>query len=103
MLFNFSGAITVIVDVGEPRCIALYKDNLFWTDWNFQTVSRLNLQQPKTSRTVIHKNIDYVMGLLAFTEKKEGAIATDGPLESECLKSNCDGLCLLKQEKVFIF
>ena len=43
------------------------------------------------------------MGLLAFTEKKEGAIATDGLVESECLKSNCDGLCLLKQEKVFFF
>ena len=52
------------------------------------------------SRTVIHKNIDYVMGLLAFTEKKESEIVTDDRLESACLKINCDGLCVLNQEKV---
>lgn len=89
-------SITVLVDVGEPTCIALYKDKLFWTDWQLQTVSKLSLQEPKLSRAIIHTNIDYVMDLLAFHENKDKNIKD----KSECVSNKCSGVCVVKPEKV---
>jgi len=86
-----TGTISVLLDAGLPFSLTLFSNKLYWTDWDLKTVSKLSLDEPRLSRTVVHTNIDYVMDLLAYHQKRSKLEE-----DSECSKSKCTGICLKK-------
>ena len=77
---------TVLVSGGQPFAVTLFQNELYWTDWKLETVSKLDLDSPTVSHTV-HSGVDYIMDILAYH-------LTTPPMESPCATLNCSGLCL---------
>ena len=78
----------MLVSGSQPFALALFQNNLYWTDWKLETVSKLDLDNPTVSQTV-HSGVDYVMDILAYH-------LTTPSVESPCSLLNCTGLCIGK-------
>ena len=86
---------TVLVSGSQPYALTMYKNSLFWTDWQLQTISRLDLTQPADTLVVLHTGIDYIMDLLAFHNAPRPP-----PSSRPCSGSplTCAGLCVARAD-----
>jgi len=87
-LLSSNGKVEVLFTGKQPNMLAKFQSNLYWTDRQEQTVSRMDLDAP-ASVDVIHSGVDYVMDIVAFH-------FTTPAVVSPCSQTNCSGLCISK-------
>ncbi|XP_023673593.2 low-density lipoprotein receptor-related protein 6-like isoform X1 [Paramormyrops kingsleyae] len=104
--FNFihrsdlDGSLREVVVKGSlphPFALTLYRDTLFWTDWNTHSIHSCNKYTGEDQREV-HTNIFSPMDLHAYSQERQPH-AVSGP----CMVENggCSHLCLLSPVKPF--
>ncbi|XP_058464924.1 low-density lipoprotein receptor-related protein 6 [Malaya genurostris] len=78
-----------------PHAVTLYKDFVYWSDWNSGEIERAN-KTTGENRTIVHANLKYTNSLLAFHPNRQSG-------SNQCRTNNggCTHLCLaLGQRKM---
>ncbi|XP_021709286.1 low-density lipoprotein receptor-related protein 6 [Aedes aegypti] len=78
-----------------PHAVTLYKDYVYWSDWNTGEIERAN-KTTGFNRTLVHTNLKYTNSLLAFHPFRQSG-------SNQCRTNNggCSHLCLaLGQRKM---
>lgn len=75
-------------DIDEPYAVTLYKDYIYWSDWNTGDIERVH-KLTGENRTLVHSNMEYTSSLLIFHSSRQSGV-------NPCRNNNggCTHLCL---------
>merc|ERR1712048_1298529 len=87
---------TLLSTVGQhPFSIAVFQDEIFWTDWDGKSIQRANKFTGKLLSPVVRNGLHQPMGIAIYHP-----ILQKGAL-NPCSKVHCSHLCLLSHTDGF--
>ncbi|XP_055383334.1 low-density lipoprotein receptor-related protein 6 [Condylostylus longicornis] len=80
--------VLVSTDIDEPHAITLYKDYVYWSDWNNGEIQRVH-KETGQNRSIIHRGLTYISSLLIYYSARQ-----TGTNSCSIKNGGCAYLCL---------
>jgi len=74
------------VGLPHPFGIALFEDDIFWTDWHTKTVKRVNRLHVDNSVHTVHSRLHYPMDIQVYHPQRQPTSRTFTALLNLCLE-----------------